>query len=258
MVDWIQLLPMFLLVFVRMLAFLMTMPLFSYRNIPAMFKVGIALFLAWILTFSLEPEIILFDGTYVILIMKEILVGLMVGLIAMVLLYAIQAAGAFIDVKIGFLIANIVDPQTGAQSPLIGSYLYTFALLFMLATNGHHLLIDGMYYSYQFIPLNQPLLNVSDESMIELIATTLNTMFIIAFQMAFPLVGSLFLVDVALGMVSRAVPQMNVFVVGMPLKILVGLPLLMIFMGVFFMSVSYLFERMLETMRAMMAILGGT
>ncbi|WP_017727326.1 flagellar biosynthetic protein FliR [Halalkalibacterium ligniniphilum] len=257
MTELVNLLPSFLLVFIRILAFLTVMPIFSYRNIPATFKVGLALFLAWILVFTLDIEIINIDTTYFLLIIKEVLVGLMIGLLAMVLLYAIQTAGALMDIKIGFLIANIVDPQTGAQSPLIGGYLYTVALLFLLVTNGHHLLIDGIFYSYQFIPLDQVFLPFGNEAVIDHVTSTLNLMFIIAFQMAFPIVGSLFLVDVALGLVSRAVPQMNVFVVGMPLKILVGLPLLMIYMGVFFMAVEQLFKQILVTMRTLMQLLGG-
>ena len=75
--------------------------------------------------------------------------------------------------------------------------------------------------------------------------------------MAFPIVASLFLVDLALGMISRAVPQMNVFVVGMPLKILVGLPLIMLYLGVFFILVQLLFERVLIAMRTLMQLFGG-
>src|SRR5699024_11426544 len=85
----------------------------------------------------------------VLLLMKEIFVGLFIGLIAYIILAAVQVAGGFIDFQMGFAIANVVDPQTGAQSPLIGQYFYIIALLFLLSVDGHHLLIDGIYFSYE-------------------------------------------------------------------------------------------------------------
>ena len=188
---------------------------------------------------------------------KEALVGLTVGLIATILLYAIQVAGGLIDLKLGFLIANVIDPQTGTQSPLIGSYLYTFSLVFILATNGHHLLLDGAFYSFEFIPLEQLYLPFGEEHYVQYIATTFNTMFIIAFQMSMPIVGSIFLVDVALGMIARTVPQVNVFVVGLPLKIFLGFVMMLITMGPFFLLVQNLVDTMIETMRTLMEIYGG-
>src|SRR5690606_34533288 len=110
----------FLLIFIRVLAFFTTMPIFSYRNIPNPFKIGIAFYLAWIMFFTMDVDTIALDGSYFLLIIKEILVGLLIGLVAMMVIYAIQVAGHFMDMIIGFMIANVVDPQTGAQSPLIG------------------------------------------------------------------------------------------------------------------------------------------
>ncbi|WP_209122371.1 flagellar biosynthetic protein FliR [Alkalihalobacillus sp. BA299] len=257
MIDWINFLPAFLLVFIRVLAFFTVMPIFSYRTIPTTLKIGLAVYLAWIMFFTIDAPELALDENYFLLIIKEILVGLLVGLIATILIYAIQVAGAFMDMNMGFMIANVVDPATGAQSPLIGGYLYTFALLLLLVTDAHHLLIDGVYYSYQFIPLEQLFIPLGNENVIEFIFLTFNKMFIIAFQMALPIVGALFLVDVALGMISRSVPQMNVFVVGMPLKILVGLLLLTIFLSVFYMIVQQLFETIVVTMRTLMQLLGG-
>ncbi len=255
--EWINLIPAFLLVFVRVLAFFVVMPIFSYRNIPNQFKIGLALIVAWIMFFTIDAPILAIDGTYFLLIVKESLVGLTIGLVAMMMLYAIQVAGGFIDMNMGFMIASAVDPNTGAQTPLFGSYFYTFALLYLLAVDGHHLLLDGVFYSYQFIPMEQLFLPFGEENVIYFIVTAFTQMFIIAFQMAIPIVGALFLVDISLGMISRAVPQMNVFVVGIPLKITVGLILLTLYIGIFFFLVQQLFDQMLVTMRTLMQLLGG-
>lgn len=250
----------FLLVLVRILAFFTSMPLFSYRNVPAVFKIGLGVFFALILAFAIDvpEETIVFDNTYFLLLFKELLVGLSIGFIAGMLMYAVQVAGMFLDIAFGFLVANVIDPQTGTQSPLMGGYLYTFALLFLLATDGHHLILDGIYYSYSFIPIDQLFLPFGEEAVVREAMTAFTTMFAVAFQMSFPVVGSLFLIDVALGMMSRAVPQMNVFVVGLPLKIFAGLPILAISLPAFFFLTDRLFDEMFVTMRTLMELFGGS
>ncbi|WP_019152773.1 flagellar biosynthetic protein FliR [Robertmurraya massiliosenegalensis] len=257
MVDFLPDFPAFLLVFVRVTSFFIMMPLFSYRTIPTSHKIGFGFFLAWIMFYTIEAPAFEINGAYFLLIMKEALVGLMVGFIAYLMLSAIQAAGGFIDFQMGFAIANVIDPQTGAQSPLTGQYFYIISLLFLLSVNGHHLMIDGVYYSYQFIPIDQPWIPFGNENMVAYIVQSFSYMFMIALQMSLPVVGSLFLVDVALGIVARTVPQLNVFVVGLPLKIGVSFIVIFLVMAIMMGVVSQLFETMLGTMRGLMDLIGG-
>src|SRR5699024_8973540 len=188
----------FLLIFVRVTAFFVTIPLFSYRTIPTPFKIGLSFFLSLIMVTSVDSVNMTIDGMYLLLLIKEMSVGLFIGLIAYIILSAVQIAGGFIDFQMGFAIANVVDPQTGAQSPLIGQYFYILALLFLLSVNGHHLLIDGIFFSYEFIPL-EAFVPFQNETIVDFIIDTFNKMFLIAFQVSIPIVGCLFLVDVALG-----------------------------------------------------------
>lgn len=258
MLDYISIsiIPAFLLIFARTLAFLMTVPLFSYRTIPNMFKVGFSFFLSLIILTSLDSPVVSLDYSYILLLLKEITVGLAIGLIAYIILSAVQTAGGFIDFQMGFAIANVVDPQTGAQSPIIGQFFYMIAILFLLAVNGHYLLIDGVFNSYQFIPLEGLLSFDGDVS--EFIMRAFNSMFVIAFQMALPIVGCLFLVDVALGLIARTVPQVNVFVVGLPLKIFVSFFVISLFLSLYIVLAKFIFETMFETMRDLMQLLGGS
>jgi flagellar biosynthesis protein FliR len=247
--------PAFLLVFARVASFFATLPLFSYRTIPAVHKIGLSFFLSWMMFFAISKPTIPLDGMYVLLVIKEVLVGLCIGLFAYMIMSAIQIVGGLIDFQMGFAIANVIDPQTGAQSPLVGQYLYTFALLLLLSVNGHHLLLDGVFYSYRFIPLDHwPHLDDGPKYIVK----SFSTMFIIAFQMSVPLVGSLFLVDVALGIVARAVPQLNIFVVGFPVKIAAAFILLIATMATLFIAVRHLFDMMFLAMRELMKLLGGT
>ncbi|TSB46424.1 flagellar biosynthetic protein FliR [Alkalicoccobacillus porphyridii] len=257
MTQLLSFLPAFLLIFIRVSSFMLVLPLYSHRSVPMVFKLGLSIMLAWIMVLAFDIPELVFDWSYILLVIKEISVGLAVGLVAMILLYAIQVAGGLIDFTMGFMIANVVDPQTGAQSPLTGGFLYTFALLFLLTVNGHHLMLDGIYYSYQYVPLDQLTLPFGDERILNQALSIFALMFVVAVQIAFPIAGCLFLVDLALGMVSRTVPQMNVFVVGMPLKLLVGLSLLMVYMGVFMMIVRKLFDELILAMRMMLQLLGG-
>lgn len=249
-------LPVFLLLFVRVLAFFVMMPLFAYRTVPTPFKIGFSFFLAWIMFYTVDTSGVSMDAFYIFLLIKEILVGLLIGLIAYIIFSAVQVAGGFIDFQMGFAIANVMDPQTGAQSPLIGQYLNIITLLFLLSVDGHHLLIDGIVNSYQFIPLDT-FIPFENKSVVDFVIYSFNNMFLIAFQIAVPIVGCLFLVDVALGIIARAVPQMNVFVVGLPLKILVSFLALFAFLGLYISLSKQLFQTMFQVMRGLMQLFGG-
>ncbi|CQR47684.1 Flagellar biosynthetic protein FliR [Paraliobacillus sp. PM-2] len=249
-------LPAFLLILVRFIAFFATIPIFSYRNIPNQFKIGLAIFLAWITLYTITIPEIAIDLSFLLLLGKETVVGLLLGLIAYIILASVQIAGGFIDFQMGFAIANVIDPQTGAQGPLVGQYFYTIAILFLLTVDGHHLLINGAMFSFEIIPLDQ-LINFNNEKLVLFIIDTFNQLFVIAFQLAIPIVGCLFLVDVALGIIARTVPQLNVFVVGIPLKILVALFVISMFMVMYISVVKRLFAYMLEALQLLIKLFGG-
>lgn len=257
MADILPQLPALLLIFVRVTAFFITMPIFSHRTIPMMHRIGLAAFLAWIMYYTIEPPVLEIDLHYYFLIVKEVLVGLFIGFIGYMIISAIQIAGGFIDFQMGFSMANVIDPQTGVQSPLMGQYLYLIALLFLLSTDGHHLLLDGIFYSYKFIPIDGAFIAFDNESLLEYIVKAFSQTFVIALQMSIPVVGSIFLVDVALGILARTVPQLNVFVVGIPVKIIAGFIVLLIVMGMMMKVVTQLFEFLLITMRNLMQLIGG-
>lgn len=258
MLEYLNLfsLPIFLLIFMRMVAFFVTLPLFSYRAIPTPFKIGFAFFLALIFYHTLDLSNVDLEGTYFFLLIKEIIVGLLIGLVAYIIVSAVQIAGGFVDFQMGFAIANVIDPQTGAQSPITGQYFYIIALLFLLSVDGHHLLIEGIFHSYRLIPIDG-MISFQQEGIARFIIAVFNQMFLIAFQMAIPIVGCLFLVDVALGMTARTVPQVNVFVVGLPLKIFVSFTVILFFLSFYMILVRSLFANMFDVMRGLMQLFGS-
>jgi len=254
-----EILPNFtvlLLIIARVSAFFVTLPLFSHRTIPASHRIAFAVLLSWMMYYTFDHPPFELNGDYLMLVIKEVLVGLIIGLFAYIIMSAIQIAGGIIDFQMGFAIANVIDPQTGAQSPLVGQFFNTLALLLLLALNGHHFLLDGIFYSYQFMPLDAgwPAFGANYA---EFIAKTFAGIFAVAFQISIPIVATLFLVDIALGITARTVPQLNIFVVGFPIKIGVSFIVLLVMMGVLIAVMQKMFEIMMYGMRDLMIILGG-
>lgn len=257
MTEIIPKLPVLLLIFVRISAFFVSIPLFSYRTIPPQLKIALALILSWMMYYTFPIEVIAIDGNYILLILKEVVIGLMLGVCAYIVFSAVQIAGGFIDFEMGFAMANIIDPQTGAQSPLMGQFLNVLITFILLATNGHHLILDGIFYSYQFLPMNQMFPNFGDVGTVEFIIRLFASVFAIAFQLAAPIVATLFLVTIALGITGKTVPQLNIFVVGFPIKIAIGFIVFFITLSVMIQVMKYLVEYMIYAMRDLMILLGG-
>ena len=257
MTELIPKISVLLLIFVRVAAFFVSVPLFSYRTIPAQLKIGLALVLSWMMYYTFSIEAFTINGEYILLIIKEAIVGLTLGLAVYIVFSAVQIAGGFIDFQMGFAMANIVDPQTGAQSPLMGQFFNFLLLLVLLAINGHHLIMDGIFYSYQFVPIDQFFPHFGDEAFAEALIKLFVAAFAIAFQMSAPIVATLFLVTVALGITGKTVPQMNIFVVGFPIKIAVGFIVLVIMMAVMVEVMEQVIELAILAMRDLMAVLGG-
>ena len=258
MVELVPKISVLLLIFVRVSAFFVTIPLFSYKTIPSQLKIVLAFVLSWMMYYTFSIEAFTINGDYLLLVLKEAIVGLVLGLVVYIVFSAVQIAGGFIDFQMGFAMANIVDPQTGAQSPLMGQFFNFLLLLVFLAINGHHLVLDGIFYSYQFMPIDQFFPKFGDAESIEYIMKLFVAVFAIAFQMSAPIIATLFLVTLALGITGKTVPQLNIFVVGFPIKIAVGFILLVTMMGVMVEVMEKVIEMGIIGMRNLMIVLGGS
>ncbi|HZG57875.1 flagellar biosynthetic protein FliR [Paenibacillus sp.] len=250
--------PNLLLIFCRMTGFFITAPVFSTRNnVPPPFRIGISVFAALLVFFASGTErAIPIDQEYAYYIIRESLIGVLLGFIAYLFFTVVQIAGSFIDMQMGFGIANVIDPMTGAQSPVFGSFKYMIAMLLFLTLDGHHYLLLGIMDSYQVIPLDNTFFAaVAAGPPVELLTRSVSTAFTLSFQMAAPIVATMFLVDVALGILAKTAPQFNVFVVGMPLKILVGLGVMLLLIPGFAFLFQNLFATMFENMNEMMRAL---
>ncbi|WP_425060871.1 flagellar biosynthetic protein FliR [Sporomusa carbonis] len=198
-------------------------PVFGARNIPVMVKAGLSLILSYILLpLLVRPNIIVPDALlpYVALVAGEFLIGLILGFACSFVFYGIQMAGSLLDTQIGFGIVNVMDPQFGQQVPLVGNFKYILALVVFLATNSHHIFLSAVFYSFKLVPVTK---GVFSPNMSNIVVDMVAGIFIVAFKISLPVLVSLVLTDVALGILARTMPQMNIFVVGVPGKIIVGI-----------------------------------
>lgn len=223
----------FLLVFVRMTGLFVIAPIFSRRSIPTTFKVGLSFLLALILMNTLAVQN-LENYTnllqYTLLIAKEFIVGITIGYVAYLVFISIYMAGQVIDMQIGFGMVNVIDPMSNIQVPITSNFYFILSMLLFLMANGHHLLIRALFESFKIIPLGSA---VFDQDLLNDILRISGNIFIIGFKISAPIVAAILITDVALGVISRTVPQLNVFVVGMPLKILLGVAVMILTIPLF-------------------------
>jgi len=216
-------LQMFFLVFLRVGAILMTMPVFESRSIPHVFKLALAFATSLILFPMLKLHPAPPASSIVGLgigVAGEIMLGLAIGFSVKLIFAGIQMAGQMAGFQMGMALANVMDPAQSQQIPLLAQFNNLVALLIFLALNAHYWFIRALTQSYQLVPPFQ--VHIGGALTGHLIQLGGN-MFVIAIQVAAPVTAALLLTSVAFGLVARTVPQMNVFIVAMPLKIGVGL-----------------------------------
>lgn len=228
----------FFLVFVRTTAFLAAAPLIFIKGVPSYTKVGFALVVSGllfpVLDFGSLPRDIS-TVMYVVTVIQETMVGLILGFTATMVFTAIKIGGELIDLHMGFAMANLFDPVSGSRTTLMGEYLYIVAILLFFAIDGHHSLLLLLQKSYQVIP---PAGAVFKPGFVEAIVGMFSAMFALGFKIAAPLIAVMFISDLALSFVSRTVPQLNVFMMGFPLKIGFGVLTLIIFLPLFATLIS--------------------
>ncbi|AIQ47848.1 flagellar biosynthesis protein FliR [Paenibacillus sp. FSL R7-0273] len=256
----LQSFPVFLLIFCRITSFFVVVPVFSSRSVPMQFKIGLSFFVAMVVFSSGGTSITVpQDLTYIILIIREVLIGLLLGFLGYLMFMTIQAAGSFIDIQIGFGIANVIDPMTGSSAPIFGNFKFMIALTMFVIMNGHHYLLDAIIYSYNWVPIDNNLfVKMLDGSLSDFLVRSFAQSFMLAFQMSAPLVTALFLTDVGLAFLARTAPQYNVFVIGVPLKIIVGLALFLILMPSLAFLFQNLYDIMFESMQNLLKLLGNS
>jgi flagellar biosynthetic protein FliR len=214
----------FLLVFFRVTSMLYAFPVFSAPQIPTLVRLGLGSIISFIL-WRLVPVVHLSPGLYdlVLAVVSQVVLGILIGYVASLAFTGIQFAGELIDLMIGFAVANVINPQNQQSITIIGEFQLAIATLIFIATDSHYFLIQGIAGSFTLVPL--PYIGL-DPSVAGNVTLFFSQAFLIVFRIAAPVVVALFLTNIVLAFMARVAPQMNVFVVGLPIQVGVGMIML--------------------------------
>ncbi len=218
-----QLFTAYLLVTSRVIGLFATMPLFGERHVPWQSKAGISMILGLLLlpasqtTSDLPSESLVMLG---LLIGRELFVGVIVGYLARLLFAAFQFAVNAIDFQMGLTFMQLLSPGLNVNLSVMGQFLNTLMMLLFLELDGHHVLLRTLAQTIQAVPLGTVL---PTGTMIDGVVALFSAFVAVSFQLALPTIMILLLIDTAMGVIGRVVPQLNVFMVAMPVKVMVGL-----------------------------------
>ena len=235
----------FLLLLTRTSGLFMIAPFFGSMNIPMQVRAGAAFAFAVVLfpvvdglSTAQAPVTLL---AYTTAVIAELFVGWLIGFVAYVCFSAIHMAGKVMDMQVGFAVVNVMDPTSGQQIPLIGSFLYNLAIIVFLVTNGHHMLITALAESFQLVPLMTMQPNLS---LTMIMVNFVYGVFVTGMKVAMPVTFAILLVNVSLGILARTMPQLNIFVVGIPMQLMIGVGVLALLLPFYVMFLGGMFDEM--------------
>jgi len=219
----------------------MLAPVFGARGVPGVLRLGLAASLSVVvypLISATKPSIPIELLPFVAVVIKEVLVGLVIGFVIYTMTAVLTGAGQLIDFQMGFTMGAAIDPVYGVQTPMMGNFQMILATMLLLATNAHHYLIAAMVKSYAYIPINPSNLPASISFYTQLVTNV----FGLAIQLAMPVFGALLVSDLGVGLLSRTVPQLNIFSIVFPVKIIFGFIILFLAIPFFGESIAHLFD----------------
>lgn len=222
----------FLLILVRMATFIFAAPFFSTPNVPRHVRVGLAFFITVIVYNAIPLEGVVYGTVfgYAVIVIKEAIVGLLVGYSANICVSILNFAGHMVDTEIGLSMVSLFDPITNSSVTISGTY-YTYMVNLMLLISGmYQYVLAAIVETYRLIPLNGAMFSSQRilGSMIEFATDYI----VIGFRLCLPVFVTLILLNAILGILAKVSPQLNMFAVGMQIKILVGLGIMFLTVGI--------------------------
>ena len=243
-----------ILLFIRVLAFLISSSFYRTQGIPAQVKIFISVILSASLVSAFWNEQIVIDlhlWNLVYLVFKEFFVGLAIGFATNTIFWGARMAGGLIDFDMGFHTGTLFSQQDEAPT-LVGELKYMITLMIFLVLNGHHYLIEGLYASVRAVPIGSFEIT---ESTVRLMVRIATSVMIIGIKMASPVIVAIFLTNLALALLARVAPQTNIFILSFQLKIGIGLLVLFASIPLFIMVAKYsMMDMQSEIMRFLLTL----
>jgi flagellar biosynthetic protein FliR len=213
----------FLFMLLRTGIILFMLPVFSSRIIPVMVKAGLAFIVTAVLFPSESNRVQSLPGTLwemSSMAAGELVIGMVLGILVQVFFEGVNMMGQLAGVETGFSIANVIDPQSGSQTSVLANTAYLVSLVLFLVLNGHHILLNAIRESFSIL---QPGSAALSRQVFEEMLKRSGDMFVIAVKIGAPVIAAILFIQVAFGLITRLIPQMNIMIVAFPLQIGVGL-----------------------------------
>lgn len=250
--------PLYLLIAVRALAMIEVAPLISSDSIPQVAKVALAGFAAFAVfpqaaPIELPEEV--FNLTYLLLVIGEAFIGIIIGFYLTIIYSAFSSAGQFFSLQMGFGASETYDPLAQIENPLMGQYLNMIGMLVFLSVDGfQQLFLGGFQRSVQ--SFNVLTLITAKEGIMTMLLKGLSQLFVDALVISMPILGTLFLVSLAMGLISKAAPQMNLLTEGFPISITVAFILIMATMPFLVEAFAYVINNGFSILETVIASMG--
>lgn len=245
----------FLLILTRVSCFIFIAPFFSMSNTPSRVRIALSVFTSILLYQSLTPApAIYYDSVmeYAIIIMKEAICGLLIGLGANICTSILNFAGSVADMETGLSMATLMDPTTKENTSITG-VLYQYAFMLMLIASGmYRYLFGALADSFKLIPVNGAVFHA--DKLLDSMITFMSDYIIIGFRIVLPIFCVTLLLNAILGVLAKVSPQMNMFAVGIQLKILVGLSALFLTAGMLPSAADFIYQ---EMQQLIVSFIGG-
>ncbi len=242
----------FLLVFTRVSCFIFVAPFFSMSNTPRHVRVALSFFIAYLIYSTLTPSGMLLNyntvGGYAVVVVKEAVTGLLIGFSANLCSTIVSFAGTIVDMETGLSMAQIFDPSTNQQTSITGA-LYQYVLMMLLiATGMYRFLLGALVDTFTLIPINGAIFHM--DSLLTSMLKFMSSYIIIGFRIALPVFCTMLLLNAILGVLAKVSPQLNMFAVGIQIKILVGLAVLFFSTAMLSGAADFIFVQMKDLMKA--------
>ncbi len=232
----------FSLVLIRMISFIVASPVFGSAQISAHAKVLLCVTLAICLFPSIPVDSKVYDGLkndLISLAGREVLVGISLGFFSRMFFYTVSMAGQLISNSIGLSAGQMFNPLLGSPGNIIEQFYSILGMLFFFMVNGHHMLIGALAQSFDFIKVGQLRFNMGAFSEVALFGQTI---LLITVKMCAPVLVAILLSQVSLGLLGRAIPQMNVLVTSFPVTVMLGLGVMIICIPLYMNGLNNLIE----------------
>lgn len=211
--------------FIRIGSMLLATPVFNSRQLPVKIRLALALLLTWIIvpTLPTQPPVDVLSHDGFIILLQQVLIGVFMGFVLQMVFGALVLGGQVVAYSMGLGFASMVDPQNGVQVPVLAQFYLILATLLFLTVNGHLLMIQLVADSFQSLPVAVD--GISRNGVHELVAWG-SRLFAGGLLIALPIMGAMLMVNMGMGVVMRAAPQLNIFSVGFPITMLMGFALI--------------------------------